>query len=705
MILSEVLSAIIFYFTLSSFAIIGWPLAKRIFNTSLNIYHIGKIIGLLLFGYSIWLLASLHILDYQNTLLISGLWLALIIGILIYNKVWTKLSGILLKKNFKEPAVQVELVLLFVYIAYLFLRTYNPATYGTERFMDMMLFSASSKTHYFPFLDSWYAGHTVNYYYYGSYLMSLITKLAHAPLFLAYNFSLGLIFTEVISITGLIAYEFTAKKTYAILAAFLVVLSGSLFYAGCEINALLQPVEQVCSYASSTRLYTPSYIINEIPSYSFTVGDLHAHVLGLMLFVTNVFLILMLLKVKKPNLAHILILIVGLASSALTNAWDFITLCLVLGLVILNHVIKLHKGRLEEWKKEAFKWLATGAGIGISCLVLMLPFLLKYTSPVLGLGFAPTYVKFHNLSNIQYPTPLLALLGMWGILLLGCILGWWVAKEKKVDVTAAKILLTAAILIIIGVEIFFIPDIYSVSNPPYFRANTVFKFGYHAWVMLCLAFCFFIYSARSTVLEKAKAKFNSTIKYINKFLRYIIIVAVLGGIIYPLAAINQFYLSTQNPGKSLNGAEFMKTEGPGDYQAVEFVNKNVPDRAVLVEAAGDSYKYFGRISVFTGSINPVNWLSHEWTWRLDAKAAKNAVPGQTIETGWGPVAKVSGDVTEIYETPSESRALSLLNKYHAQYVYIGQLERQTYPGLNEEKFYKLGNLIYSANNIKIFKIQ
>jgi len=47
----------------------------------------------------------------------------------------------------------------------------------------------------------------------------------------------------------------------------------------------------------------------------------------------------------------------------------------------------------------------------------------------------------------------------------------------------------------------------------------------------------------------------------------------------------------------------------------------------------------------------------------------------------------------------------LLQKYHIAYVFIGTLERQKYPGLNEEKFGKLGALVYESGQTKIYQIK
>jgi uncharacterized membrane protein len=301
------------------------------------------------------------------------------------------------------------------------------------------------------------------------------------------------------------------------------------------------------------------------------------------------------------------------------------------------------------------------------------------------------------LKNVQWPTPFLALAGEWGVFIAG--ITWaLVALRRRWNQQEFPIVLTiGAVCILIGVEFLFVPDIYSVANPPYFRANTVFKFGYDAWSMLAIAFTVLLWAALSS---KPKSQW---------LVKILLTAVVLLSLVYPYQALRQYYGllggTAQAQAQTLDGMAFMQAAGPGDYEAVQWINANVKDRSVLVEAAGDSYTYFGRVSVFTGMVDPVNWLSHEWTWRLDAQAAKHAMPNVPVETGYGAIAAISQDVKNIYESGDAAETSALLQKYGAQYVYVGSLERTTYPGLDEQKFYQLGTLVYDAGGVQIFEVK
>jgi len=97
-----------------------------------------------------------------------------------------------------KDIIKIELISLTIYSLYLLLRSFNSAATsgGAENFMDIAMLSAAGKTHYFPFIDPWYAGKLVNYYYYGSYLSSLVSNLSNTSYVFSYSFMLGIIYCQ-----------------------------------------------------------------------------------------------------------------------------------------------------------------------------------------------------------------------------------------------------------------------------------------------------------------------------------------------------------------------------------------------------------------------------------------------------------------------------------------------------------------------------
>src|SRR3989338_5388332 len=454
--------AILFYAVFSVFAVIGLAFTGRFITNFKTAYISAKPLGLLIFGYFIWLLSSFKILDFQNTLL---LWIFLVAGIgisfwFIY-KNWPKT-----RHGFRKDILLVEVSWILLYLAYLWLRSRNAEIHGTERFMDMAFFNASALTNYFPPIDPWRAGEPINYYYYGHYLFSLISRLSRIATNFSYTFTLGIIFCSSVMLAWAFVKRFTNSNIFAALAGYFAVASGTVAYSFCVLGA---EAPAICSWMKSTRLYEPSYIINEIPSYSFTVGDLHAHLMALPFFMLALILIYDLFKETELRYDLMAAFGVTLGSLGIINPWDFVSLTIVVSLAVLIKIIAL--------KKIHYKFILKTAAIGVFAAVLMLPFLVHFESGAAGIGFAPIYAKDNLLIGRQYPTPMHGWLGMWAGFLLVCAIGFAALRKILRPLENYPVVLfSAALTLLLGVELFFVGDVYSLANPPYFRANTVFKF-------------------------------------------------------------------------------------------------------------------------------------------------------------------------------------------------------------------------------------
>lgn len=684
----EFISSIWFYVVFSVLGCVGYGLTSHIFETKLTAYITSKVFGLILFGYGIWLLSSLHILNFQSVWVITGLLGVTAVCSLWYAKKLPATTPAESHRWFSRIAVW-ELASFVLYLAYLFVRSHNAEINGTERFMDMAFLSASGNTDYFPPVDPWFSGQTINYYYFGSYLVSLVSNIAQLPYALTYNFALGLIYSQSAVLVAGLVYTTVKSKLLSLWAAFMVTTAGTLYFAGCSLAGFIRGLSPVCSYASSTRLYTPSYIINEIPSYSFTVGDLHAHLLALPLFLAALYTIYTLTQSKTLRL-HIFILssITG-AVLVMTNMWDAVTYIALLAVAALFRLYPL--GRAKKITKEFWDTLRYFAALPVIIVLLILPFSLQFHSPVLGLGFSPLYVHLKNLTDVQYPTPLLALLGMWGCTVSLGVLAW-----KKMTRSEAPVFLhTLAVVsfgILLGVELFFVKDIYSLANPPYFRANTTFKFGYHAWSMLHIAAAI----ALGTVWTRLHTATQRPTKLV---LSVLLIVSVGAGLVYPYQAITQFY-TTPSP-RTLDGSAWLAQKHPDDYATVNYIVHNTPKGAVIAEAVGDSYSEYARMATFSGRATPMGWKTHEWTWRLippKNPAEKNP------ETGWGTVSSIAADIEQLYTATTPATAYALAQQYQIDYIYVGNMERELYTTIDMSTLYAIGTPVFWSGSSVLIKI-
>jgi uncharacterized membrane protein len=701
-----ILNIFLFYIAFSLCGFIGFPLTSWIIKNRFLAIASAKLVGLVIFGYFIWALSSLKILDYQNINLVWALFILFIAGGIAATWKLPITDNKNLQNNEKfqwfKDIVKVEILSLILYLAYLAVRSVNPSANNTEHFMDMAMLTASGKSHYFPFIDPWYAGKTVNYYYYGSYLTSLISNLSVSPYSLSYNFMLGLIYSQTALLTGILVWVVTKFKRLGILSAYLVTTAGTLFFASCFITSALN--NSTCFYASSTRLYTPSYIINEIPSYSFTVGNLHAHLLALPFFVLGLVLIYSISIKVKPQFIDFAVIAICFATSGIINTWDLITLASLILILICVKVINLLLSQRREINTESIsKWIGYSIGALAIAGALMSLYLIYFQSPVLGIGFSAFYVKLHSLTDIQYPTPILAQLGMWGIFLGGIIFAIIFRIKSFIKSNFIIALIIISIGILVGIELLFIKDIYSIANPSFFRANTTFKFGFHAWTMLSIAFsCSLAFFITHTL---------SKLQLLSKAFAYVLcFLAFFWGTLYPIAAIQQYYTPTSNTVFSLDSSLWMKQANTDDWKTVQFINQNIHERTIIAEAVLDSYTEGTRITSFSGMITPMGWPTHEWTWRFEGKEAEKLItdenPNPTnIETGYTPIAKVKEDIDILYNTNDPTQARQIIYKYGIQYIYVGELERNTYKDLDDKKFENFSVIIFKSNNSRLYKVR
>src|SRR5215467_7723661 len=72
--------------------------------------------------------------------------------------------------------------------------SFTPAVVDTEKFMDMAFLSAIWRAPHLPPPDPWLSGQSINYYYFGHFLVALLAKLTGTVPAVAFNLGIGLIF-------------------------------------------------------------------------------------------------------------------------------------------------------------------------------------------------------------------------------------------------------------------------------------------------------------------------------------------------------------------------------------------------------------------------------------------------------------------------------------------------------------------------------
>lgn len=253
-------------------------------------------------------------------------------------------------------------------------------------------------------------------------------------------------------------------------------------------------------------------------------------------------------------------------------------------------------------------------------------------------------------------------------------------------------------------EIFFLKDVFAGNYP---RMNTVFKFYFQAWALLSItsgAGLYFVLDSFRPTEGISRAQY-----WLQRNVEALWIVGLLllllASSVYPLAGAytrTDYYMHRTN---SLDGLNYLQTckfpncdyDTSGDYAAIRWLNSHVSGDPVIVEAVGDDYSSYARISAFTGLPTPMGWVGHEYQWRVN-----------WLNSGLNSVdfANRKADVDTIYTDPHPDVVLNLLARYHVQFLYVGLLEQMKYPAANLHRFstYPFMQVVYSAHGVTIYKV-
>ncbi|MCA9390093.1 hypothetical protein KC571_01705, partial [candidate division WWE3 bacterium] len=614
---------------------------------------------------------------------------------------------------------------------------YNPDIFGLEKYMDYGFILSILRSDYFPPLDHYFAGETINYYYFGHHMIATLTRLSQVPANITFNLQVALIFAltfmSSFSVTATFIYH-GLKKSISQRTLLIGGGIGGLFTAVVgNLHAALNILDyKDYWYASASRLIP--FTINEFPVYSFVVADLHGHVNNLpivLLIVAAVTQMALSLGDKISDNEEIgwknifsfpyAILILALGSSYATNSWDFAIYHLLIGFVTLYFVYRYYQKTITHWGSLLLTVLETTsiiiAPLFISSILVFLPFWRTVVPIGKGIGKVYTY------------SPISLVLVLWGLFFflsisficfafrgvisskIRTIFGGKESRLQKIihaltspedagsanlklepsDLLALIMFATAFLLIIIP-EIIYVKDIY----PQHYRANTMFKLYYGAWILFSISTAYSFVRMVTMIKRGLKSNFWIT----NVLLQYVLIAATM---LYPYLAIN----TTTNSFKTyegLDGTTYLDSKLPYDAMAIDWINENISGQPTFLEAVGDSYTEFARIAANTGIPAVMGWPVHEWLWRGTWDQPVQPTSHVQEESGeTDTVAQRVVDVETMYTSTDKNLVLSLLDKYHVDYIYLGQLEKEKYPELNAELLVQLGEVIYSNDKVNIIK--
>ena len=468
----------------------------------------------------------------------------------------------------------------------------------------------------------------------------------------------------------------------------------------------LQGVESDSSYwfPDATRYigYNPyreeDRTIHEFPSYSFVLGDLHAHVVNI-LFVLLLIGILYawMKKMKSQRLDQVdlrtsafwkremlspYLLLAGLLLGMYqwTNFWDFVIYFVVTGGVMLfGNIVRLG-GRIR--KILAVTIVQALELLAVSYLVI-LPFTIQFDSMVDGVGIA----KYHS-----YFYQLLVLWGIPVLLVLVFVISLLREKLKQVEHKSLYSLMAAtdvpdlfalitglcAFGLILIPELVYVRDIYENGNA---RANTMFKLTYQAYILFALTMGYGIY--RLLIVTRNK---------LSKVLAGVVLFFLVWTFGYLGNSVKAWFGDVWKVSdyQGLDATTFLEQQVPEDAAAIRWLRANITGSPVVLEAPGDSYTKYERVSAATGLPTVIGWRVHEWLWRSNV----------------ADVDFKAEDVRRIYTSTDEDQVKRLLTNYDVSYIFVGSTEREKYgDSLNESLLQSLGTVVFQDETYDTYIIK
>jgi YYY domain-containing protein len=189
------LDLILWYLVISVIGLIVLPVAYRFLPfLSDRGYTLARTLGLLLWGFIFWILASLHILQ-NNT---GGVLVALLLlGLLSFwigggLQSWRNIFSWL--RTRARLVIISELLFIGAFIFLAVLRSTNPQITGTEKPMELAFINSILRSPSFPPADPWLSGYSISYYYFGYVLVAMLSRLTGVVVGISFNLMISLVF-------------------------------------------------------------------------------------------------------------------------------------------------------------------------------------------------------------------------------------------------------------------------------------------------------------------------------------------------------------------------------------------------------------------------------------------------------------------------------------------------------------------------------
>jgi len=658
---SDLYYILLFYFISLIYSVLGFSLIRGIFSKFPDKgYALGRTVSLLVISYFSWLLSNVARLPIVT---ISVLAIIISLAVFVF---FNKRGGLLIEiRNLRTTIVLEEIVFIVAFASMLLFRGAVPQIKDIEKFMDFAIINGLYRGQQVPPTDVWFSGFSMNYYYFGHFSLALVNKISQIPPAISYNLNVAYIFAlsaiASLSIIGAI----TRNRSLSVVGAIFFVTAGNLdlMYKELFLN--------VTNYFYADARSLIPRTINEFPSYSFLISDLHAHILDIpfvLLFIA--FLVLFVLDTEVLRNKYALVLSsLSLGALAVINSWDYLVYAPLLFLVLLLIAFRNNEiGLATKIRNSVF----VGCLIVIVSLVLFLFYFLGFRPPSSGVGLTSSLL------------PILPISLMFGFFFFACLVYaiYFVLNKKptELDLFVALLFLYGIVLVILP-NFIFLKDIYSKLNPAFFRANTVFKMWYQAWIIFSIATPYALYQTYVISKKRKNNRLSAVGLALGSFLAYWVLK-------YPITSV-RYIVGAKYDYKGLDGSAYLDKERPGVRGVIFWLNENVIGQPVMLEDYGKPYSLDSVISAYTGLPTPLGWTEHELGWR----------------DNWPLIAGRMGDIERMYRSSNFPEVTRLVKKYNIEYVVITDMERTKYGNTAGLSLRELTEPVMKSGTAELLKVK
>ena len=611
----------------------------------------------------------------------------------------------------RRALLRGEAVFAFGFLLFLGIRALNPEIYWGEKPMDYSILNILVRAKSLPTSDPWLAGAPLGYYTFGQEMVVFLTLLTNLSTRLTFNLAFGLLGGVILQGAYSLARSLGGGERAGFAGAALMGVIGNL--SGLREWRLNHRALDWDYFWATSRVIKDT--INEYPFWSVVFADLHAHVLAIPILLLFLAAALNLVRLHadpparwRRRLASAALLGFIAAAEALTNAWDVPLLC---GLFAAMAVCTALAPDRLSFRGVGRALAALLVSAGTAYVLARLLWVRAGAPPAIGRNLEPSSSGFDQATvfglffylaigwwlasaSSRLADRGLARLGRWAIVTLVAaglgfllwrrpdaflaaaavlFLGAFLARPDSRDDRFACALAASAFLLVLFAQRFYIYD----------RMNTFFKLYLEAWILFAIATAALVFGAgrRGAIGRWAlPARIG---------LGILAAAALFTSATAGRAAVSRHFAPYVGP--SLDGLGYLEKQRPGEYLAVMWLRQNVRGTPVVLEAQGPSYQDFGRISMLTGLPTVLGWDYH---------VQQRGNPQSEIETR-------KSAVQSMYASPDAARAAALLRRYRVAYVYVGPLERKTYPAAGLRKFAtnpELFETVYENPEVRIYRV-